>query len=249
LTSAQASTGIETWESSIKDAINDGLDLGQAGQAQCGAALLEAAGDACEEVLAAESAHIADLAADPDASTLDAAKMAASSAFLSDWADATSGTCPTNATDQGIASEIESLTDQVVLDTTVAPGLDDQAFTALMPGPPTPTTWRRWAIDSSSGGRGGGDDGTARSARPPASPLVRMSERELVRVSMPVASAEDVTMATMLLPLARSNRPRHRNDAPRRGGVPRRRVHRDETGRHGGRRACRRADRVRSLAA
>ncbi|HSN83930.1 MAG TPA: pectin acetylesterase-family hydrolase [Polyangiales bacterium] len=135
LTSAQASTGIETWVSSIKDAINDGLDLGQAGQAQCGAALLEAAGDACEEVLAAESAHIADLAADPDASTLDAAKMAASSAFLSDWADATSGTCPTNATDQGIASEIESLTDQVVLDTTVAPGLDDQAFTALMPGP------------------------------------------------------------------------------------------------------------------
>jgi len=135
LTSAQASAEIETWVSSIKDAINDGLDLGQAEHAQCGAALLEAAGDACEEVLTAESAHVADLAADPDASTLDAAKMAASSAFLSAWADATSGTCPTNATDQGIAGDIESLTDQIVLDTTVAPGLDDQAFVTLMPGP------------------------------------------------------------------------------------------------------------------
>lgn len=135
LTSGQASTDIETLVSSIKDAINDGLDLGQSEQAQCGAALLGAAADACEQVLAAESAYIADLAGDPDGSALDAAKMTATDAFLSAWADATSGTCPTNATDQEIAVDIESLADQIVLNTTVAPGLDDQGFTTLMPGP------------------------------------------------------------------------------------------------------------------
>ena len=113
------------------------------------------------------------------------------------------------------------------------------------PGPPTPTTWRRWAIERSSGGCGGGDEGTARSARP----AVRVSMRVSVRVSMPVASAEDVTMATMLLRHARSNRPRHPNGAPRRGRAPRRPARRDEAGRRGGRRVCRRAGRVRSLAA
>ncbi|MFZ1866611.1 MAG: pectin acetylesterase-family hydrolase [Polyangiales bacterium] len=135
LTSTQASADIETFIGSIKDSVNDGLDLGQSEQAQCGAALLAAAGDACQQVLAAESTYIADLAADPDGATLDAAKTAASSAFSSAWTDATSGTCPTNATDPGVQSDVQSLTDQVVLNTTVAPLLDDQAFTTLEPGP------------------------------------------------------------------------------------------------------------------
>jgi hypothetical protein len=134
LTSSQASDDIETAVGSIKDAINDGLDLGQSGQAECGAALLEAAGEACEQVLSAEGAHIADLAGDPDGSALEAAKTAASDAFLSAWADATSGACPTNATDVAIRDDVLGLTDQIVLDTTVAPLLDDQAFTAIEPG-------------------------------------------------------------------------------------------------------------------
>ncbi len=78
---------------------------------------------------------------------------------------------------------------------------------------------------------------------------VRVSERELVRVSMPVASAAgrhdgDDAIATRSIKPAK---------APERCTSPRRRAaaarHRDETGRRGGRRACRRAGRVRSLAA
>jgi len=135
LTSSEAGTEIESLVASIKDTINDGLDLGQTEQAQCGMALLQAAGTTCEQALVAQGAYIADLAADPDGATLEAAKMAAANAFFSTWADATSGTCPTTATDERVGADVGSLVDRIVLDTTVTPGLDDQAFTALEPGP------------------------------------------------------------------------------------------------------------------
>lgn len=131
---AAAGAEIEDLVASIKDAVNDGLNLGQTDQAQCGAALLQAAGDACAQVLSAEGTYIGNLAADPDGAALDAAKEAASNAFLGAWADATSGTCPTTATDTGIAGDLQSLSDAVVLNTIVTPGLDDQGFTALEPG-------------------------------------------------------------------------------------------------------------------
>jgi hypothetical protein len=135
LPSSQAADDIEAWGSSIVSSINAGLDLGQSAQAQCGASLLTAAGDACEQVLAAESVHISDLAADTDGSVLDAAKSAAFDAFVSAWADATSGDCPSNATDDEVSNDLQSLTAELVLHTIVTPLLDDQAFTTLTPGP------------------------------------------------------------------------------------------------------------------
>jgi hypothetical protein len=135
LTSSQAGSAMDAWISSIADSINDGLDLGQSDQAECGATLLTAASNACEDVLAAESVHISDLSADPDGSTLDAAKSAASDAFSSAWADATSGNCPTNALDDEVRDDLQSLTDELVLTSIVAPSLDNEQFTTLVPQP------------------------------------------------------------------------------------------------------------------
>jgi len=135
LTSGDAGSAMEGAIAAIAAAINDGLDLNENEQAQCGADLLAAAGDACDDVLTAESAHISDLYADSDSSTLDAAKSAASGAFSAAWADATSGNCPTNATEQGIGDDLESLTGALVENTIVTPLLPDAEYSTLTPGP------------------------------------------------------------------------------------------------------------------
>ncbi len=134
LTSGEAGGFIEAGIASVAGTISDGLDLGQSEQAACGAALLAAAGNACNEVLAAEGAHVADLYADRDSSTLDAATSAASSDFLAAWADATSGDCPTNAIDTDVRDDLLSLSDEFVINTIVTPALSDTQFTSLTPG-------------------------------------------------------------------------------------------------------------------
>jgi hypothetical protein len=78
--------------------------------------------------------HISDLYADSDSSTLNAAKSAASDAFLAAWAAATAGTCPTNASDTDVRDELSSLSDVLVRDTIVTPALSDAQFTPLEPG-------------------------------------------------------------------------------------------------------------------
>jgi SAM-dependent methyltransferase len=61
LTSSAAGSAMEAAIAAIAGSINDGLDLNENEQAQCGAALLAAASDACADVLTAESVHISDL--------------------------------------------------------------------------------------------------------------------------------------------------------------------------------------------
>ena len=135
LTSEAAGSAMEGGIAAIADSINDGLDLNQNEQAECGAALLAAASEACADVLTAESVHISDLYADSDSSTLDAAKSAASDAFLSAWDDATSGNCPTNAIGEEVRDDLQTLTGELVANTIVTPLLNDEQYTTLMPGP------------------------------------------------------------------------------------------------------------------
>jgi hypothetical protein len=135
LTSSDAGANMEAAIALIAGSINEGLDLGQSEQAACGAALLTAAGDACDEVLAAEGTHISDLYADAEGSTLAANKTAAFDVFLTAWAGAISGTCPTNAIDTGIRDDLQSLTDELVQNTIVTPGLAADQFTTIIPGP------------------------------------------------------------------------------------------------------------------
>ncbi len=75
-------------------------------------------------MLEAEGAHIADLFADPDGTTLAGAYDAALAAFSSAWTAA--GSCSTNATEEGIQGDIENLTAQLVDTTIVTPGVGDR---------------------------------------------------------------------------------------------------------------------------
>lgn len=135
LTSNDAGSAMETSIAAVASAINDGLNLEQNEQAACGAALLSAAGTSCEELLTAESAHISDLSLDRDGSTLAAATSAAVAAFSSAWADAVSGDCPTNASQETIRDDVQNLTGELVSNTIVTPMLADAQYTTLMPGP------------------------------------------------------------------------------------------------------------------
>ena len=135
LTSSDAGSAMEGAIAAIAAAINDGLDLNENEQAQCGADLLAAAGDACDDVLTAESVHISDLYADSDSSTLNAAKSAAAADFSSAWANATSGNCPTTATEQEIGDDLQTVTGELVGNTIVTPGLNGAQYTSLTPGP------------------------------------------------------------------------------------------------------------------
>ena len=134
LTADEAGEALAAAIESMTSAINDGLDLEANGQAECGAALLAAAGGACSAVLGAEGQHIADIRGDSDGVVRDAAVAAAFDGFSTTWAEAASGDCPTSATPEGVRTVIQATTDELVTATIVAPGLDDAQYSEFRPG-------------------------------------------------------------------------------------------------------------------
>lgn len=129
-----AQSMVDTITMTVASSITDGLDFGASDHATCAADLFEASGAVCDAVLEAEGIYITDLFDDPDGSTLAAARDSALDAFSTAWSEATAGTCPTNATEEGITSDLENLWAEAVGNTIVTPGLDDAAFTTLTPG-------------------------------------------------------------------------------------------------------------------
>lgn len=134
LEASAAGSRLETAIDGVVSAISSGLDLGDSVQATCGADLANAAGTACKEVLDVEGAHISDLFADSDGAVLEGARTDALDAFVAAWDDATLGTCPTNAVRDEVRGDVEDMTDEVVLNTIVAPGVDSESFISLVPG-------------------------------------------------------------------------------------------------------------------
>lgn len=133
LSATDAGDGIDQGINDIYTRIVQGITIDDPAQAQCVADLMNATGDACTAVLNAEGVDISDLHEDPDGSVLEAAIQAADSAFSSAWASATSGTCPTDATEEDIADDLDQLTSDLVLDTIVAPGVDSESFISIVP--------------------------------------------------------------------------------------------------------------------
>lgn len=131
---ASAASALDVGTESIATTITDGLDLGVGEQAGCASGLFGALAETCEAILQAEAAHIANLAMDPDGSKLDAATESALVAFGDAWDEATSQSCPTDATEQTLLADLDALRSEAVINTIVTPGLDATAFTTLRPG-------------------------------------------------------------------------------------------------------------------
>ena len=131
---SEAAAAIGAAVDAIAASIFDGLDLGVADQATCAGELSAAVGIACETVLAAEGDYISDLAADSDGSALAQAKADALDAFSTAWDEAAAESCPTTATSESVAEELQGVVALAVTNTIVTPDLSAEAFTAVEPG-------------------------------------------------------------------------------------------------------------------
>jgi len=121
----------------VKDEINTGLDLGDKDHATCGKKLLNAAAKKCAGLLKAEAKYIKKLGKNMAATTRDAEKTKARGLFTESWSKATTAkACPTTADRGEIESKIDDLNDQVVMDTTVSPNVDNTQFTTITITPP-----------------------------------------------------------------------------------------------------------------
>lgn len=133
LTAGEAIATINAAVGGIVEEINDGLDLGDNDDARCGGDALEAAAAKCDDVLAAESRHIRNLAGDSDRSELEADREAANRAFAEDWEDAVGSGCPTRATEEEIGGAVDEVTGRIVRDTIVAPGVPSDTYATISP--------------------------------------------------------------------------------------------------------------------
>lgn len=98
--------------------------------AKCGAALLKSAGDKCAALLKAEAGYIQKLAAGGD--KRDAANTKANTKFEEKVNAALVG-CPTSATLISLGDKVDDLSENVVINTTVSPNVDDTQFTTISP--------------------------------------------------------------------------------------------------------------------
>jgi hypothetical protein len=118
----------------IKDAINSGLDLGDRADAKCGQLILKAAGAKCVEFLKAESKYIRKLEKDPDGDKREQSQTKASTKFSGAWASAIAKcTNAPGTTEAAVEGAIDGISDEVVLNTTVSPNVDDTQFTTYSP--------------------------------------------------------------------------------------------------------------------
>jgi hypothetical protein len=137
LSSSALQSMVDTAVTDVVNSINAGLDLGNPANASCGRQLLTAAAAKCAGLLKAEARYIIRLNASTAGAVRDAAKTKAARAFAYRWFTATARSCPTTATESAIEGKVDVLDDQVVMDTTVSPNVDDTQFTTITPANPT----------------------------------------------------------------------------------------------------------------
>ncbi len=135
LASGEAAAMIDQASEALVESVNQGLNLAQSADASCGADLVNAAATACLDLLAAESKHLLDVSRAGQEVTLADDKERIREAFARRWSRAS---CSTSATEADTLADVETLTDWVVLNTIVTPGLDGAVFTMVTPEGTTP---------------------------------------------------------------------------------------------------------------
>lgn len=130
VTAADLEADIESAVLDVAIAIEAGLDLGQADDAECAGELLTAAGERSKMFLQAESKHTKTAPSGGDADKRDEEQALAADTFGTMWADAN---CPTTASESDVADQLDALSQSVVFQTVVSPVLDDSEFQPVSP--------------------------------------------------------------------------------------------------------------------
>jgi hypothetical protein len=151
LSSSALQSLVDTSVTDVVNSINTGLDLGNPANASCGRQLLAAAAAKCAGLLKAEARYIMRLNAGMAAAAHDANKTRVARAFAYRWFKATAQSCPTTASKSAIEGTVDELDDQVVMDTTVSPNVDDTQFTTITPLNPTTYLRRQYVPECMDG--------------------------------------------------------------------------------------------------
>lgn len=133
LSATEATTAADAGIATLTAAINDGLNLGDEAQKQCGASLLSAAGRLCDDLLTAEGALVKFLDRDADRSQRNATQTAARAQLTRAAARITARSCPTTATSAAINSQVGDLVASLVRDTEISPNVDATKYTTISP--------------------------------------------------------------------------------------------------------------------
>jgi hypothetical protein len=118
---AQVESAVEAFVADV----NDGLNLGNASDAACGAALLKAAATKCLKLLKTEAKLVKLPEKDPDRLAYDDARAKTADKFGKLWAKQT---CSTTATAASAEAAVDQLVANVVLATAVSPNVDATQF-------------------------------------------------------------------------------------------------------------------------
>src|SRR5262249_39825095 len=128
LTAGALRAAIDSAAAAILGEVNSGLDLGNAGNAKCGARLLRLAGTKCQALLDAEAKFINDPSADPTRTGRAAAELRARAKFATGFFRTLHKGCPTDATVSQVEAAVDAVVDSTVRDTTISPNVDDTQF-------------------------------------------------------------------------------------------------------------------------
>jgi len=113
--------------------VEGGLDPDDTRHRRCAQSMLKAAAARCGALLGAEGSYLAKLGRPSAARKRDAVRTRAAQRFSGAWQRATRRSCPTTATDDGVAAMVDALVAALVRDTTASPNVDDTGFAVLSP--------------------------------------------------------------------------------------------------------------------
>ncbi len=124
---------VDSATGAIVATVNDGLDLGAAREAACGADLLDAAARTCRRRLRIESDHVRALTRDPRGLRRRTGRARASEDFAERYARVRRRGCPTAATADVLQASVDALVTGVVANTIVSPNVDAATFATISP--------------------------------------------------------------------------------------------------------------------
>ncbi|MBW2314927.1 MAG: hypothetical protein JRH10_12105 [Deltaproteobacteria bacterium] len=121
---------VDTAVDALLAEINGGLDPeNNLSHRHCSGGLARAAGNYCKQLLRYDGLFIKDLERDPDGTRLDQRQSLVRAQFASRWGRFAS--CPTLASEAGVAGQLEALSSQTVTDSTISPNVPSDVFMAV----------------------------------------------------------------------------------------------------------------------
>jgi hypothetical protein len=136
LASSTAGAFVDSATGALVDAVNDGLDLDDPGDARCGARIVKAAADACQALLGVESVYQRTRGTHDAAPRRDRAIARVHESFAKAFANAATS-CPTTATAADVEGHVDAIVEGIARDVLSSPEAGTGSYVTITPGQTT----------------------------------------------------------------------------------------------------------------